>query len=210
MNDESAKLHRFIVEHYSLEDFRTLCFDLGVRYDSLGGDTIDAKSRELLLHMRHQERLADLLAMLKKDRPESFAQAGLSEDPALLREALVEVSSASPSDVCLYDYDNPPYNNVEMHYLGEKVIKDVRVWQIYLDKDGKEQRVQIEQFFSEQDLGMWGRHVQVNVMRKNSVVRFHLIGKKTALENKAVVEVVFTDARTGETLVKQQEFELKK
>ena len=33
-----TRLRKLITNHYSLDEFRTLCFDLGVRYDDLGGD----------------------------------------------------------------------------------------------------------------------------------------------------------------------------
>lgn len=43
MTSELVEPRSFIVEHYSLEEFRTLCFDLGVRYDVLVGEGIDTK-----------------------------------------------------------------------------------------------------------------------------------------------------------------------
>jgi hypothetical protein len=97
-----------------------------------------------------------------------------------------------------------------MHYVGGETIKDVRVWKIFTDKDGKKRRVQVEQFFPQQDLKMMWHHVPVNVMRKNDVVRFHLTGESTTLDKRAVVEVAFTDTRTGEALTMKQEFELKR
>ncbi|UCG23379.1 MAG: hypothetical protein JSW55_14685, partial [Chloroflexota bacterium] len=72
MNDAHARLHSFIVSHYSLEEFQTLCFALAVPYDDLLGKGLSGQARELILYMGRQERLADLADQLKKDHPVLF------------------------------------------------------------------------------------------------------------------------------------------
>ena len=37
MENQLTRLHRFIVNHYDLEELRTLCFNLDVSSDDLGG-----------------------------------------------------------------------------------------------------------------------------------------------------------------------------
>jgi hypothetical protein len=98
MTSELVDLRRFIVEHYSLEEFRTLCFDLGVRYDTLVGEGIDAKARELVLYLWRQGRLTDLLNILKITHPGPFSQASFSKDPAALEEALNAYSVSTTVD----------------------------------------------------------------------------------------------------------------
>jgi hypothetical protein len=46
MDNPLTHLRQFIAEHYDLEDLRTLCFDLGVDYDELGGEgkTVEARA----------------------------------------------------------------------------------------------------------------------------------------------------------------------
>jgi hypothetical protein len=39
-----SRLHPLLVEHFNQEELRTLCFDLGVRYDDLGGEGVAAKA----------------------------------------------------------------------------------------------------------------------------------------------------------------------
>jgi hypothetical protein len=95
MTFELVELRSFIVEHYSLEEFRTLCFDLGVRYDALVGEGIDAKARELILYLWRQGRLIDLLNILEKNHPGPFSQASFSKDPVALEEALSNAYLAS-------------------------------------------------------------------------------------------------------------------
>jgi uncharacterized protein YggL (DUF469 family) len=51
---EATRLHRILRTRLDLEEFRTLCFDLGVRYDALGGETLDGKARELVLRLQQR------------------------------------------------------------------------------------------------------------------------------------------------------------
>ena len=84
MSNDLAKLRSFIVDHYSLAEFRTLCFELGVRYDVLVGEGLADKVRELLLHLGRRGHLGDLLAILQNNRPSPFTQADFNKDPAVL------------------------------------------------------------------------------------------------------------------------------
>ena len=57
-------------EYYNLDEFRELCFNLGVDFDNLGGEGKRGKARELLLLIYRQDRLAELLAQVtEEDRP---------------------------------------------------------------------------------------------------------------------------------------------
>ncbi len=47
MAGDLSRLHRFIIEHYDLDELRTLCFDLGVNYDDLRGEGLSAKARAI-------------------------------------------------------------------------------------------------------------------------------------------------------------------
>jgi len=79
MAHDISHLHRFIVEHFDLEELRALCFDLGIEYENLGGvDTRDARARELVLRVGRQRRFEQLLAELQQARPAHFQRAGLS------------------------------------------------------------------------------------------------------------------------------------
>jgi hypothetical protein len=79
-----TQLHRFMVEHYSLEDLRTLCFDLSVNYDDLGGEALSGKARELILRLGRERRFEELLAHLQEERPEAFAETGLDTSTVTL------------------------------------------------------------------------------------------------------------------------------
>ena len=62
-----TQLHQFIVAHYSLDELRTLCFDLGVNYDDLGGEALSGKARELILKLGRERKLEELLIHLGYD-----------------------------------------------------------------------------------------------------------------------------------------------
>ena len=80
MDNPLARLWQFIVQHYDLEELRTLCFDLGVDYDELRGEGLSAKARELLLYLGRRGRFDALLDALRQPLPEPF-------DPAALQAA---------------------------------------------------------------------------------------------------------------------------
>jgi hypothetical protein len=84
-------LRKFIVECFDLEEFKLLCHDLEVKFDSLSGQTIDGKADALVNHLwRHSERqgLENLIGALKGQRPIPWGQ---------WFGAKIE-SSSSPSD----------------------------------------------------------------------------------------------------------------
>lgn len=78
-------LHRFLVDNYSLDELRTLCFGIGVEFENLAGpDTREAKARELLLTIGRQNQLDLLLKYLEETRPTTFEQRGLKNNTAFL------------------------------------------------------------------------------------------------------------------------------
>ena len=60
--DEVALLDK--LRPLTLEEVRTLVFELGIDYDELPGETKSGKLRELLLYLRRQEQLARLVSHL--------------------------------------------------------------------------------------------------------------------------------------------------
>ena len=61
----AVQLFDTLKEHYNLDELKTLCFRLGVDYDSLSGQTKDAKARELVAFMERKQDLARLQAALE-------------------------------------------------------------------------------------------------------------------------------------------------
>lgn len=79
MSSELTQLRKLLIQHYSLDEFRTLCFDLGILYDNLGGDGLVGKVRELLLLIGRQHRFDEFLKHIQAERPDLHL-GGLTAD----------------------------------------------------------------------------------------------------------------------------------
>lgn len=64
-----TQLRQGIVSTFSAEEFTTLCSDLGVDYENLGGANKEAKARELIAHLLRRDQLALLAAYCANKRP---------------------------------------------------------------------------------------------------------------------------------------------
>jgi hypothetical protein len=67
---DAVALRRILAERFDLEELRTLCFDLGVRYDDLPAEGQQAKARELVAYLQRRERLDQLASYLRQHRPD--------------------------------------------------------------------------------------------------------------------------------------------
>lgn len=63
-----VKLHGVLESRFNLEELRTLCFELGVDYDSLPGEGKSAKARELITHLERRNELDRLVALVRRER----------------------------------------------------------------------------------------------------------------------------------------------
>jgi hypothetical protein len=71
MNIDLSQLRDKIDKHFSLEEFRQLCFDLpGVDVDNLAGNTKIAKIQSLVDEFDRHDRLPELCELLKQLRPQ--------------------------------------------------------------------------------------------------------------------------------------------
>jgi hypothetical protein len=62
-------LQWLIVKHFDMQELMQLCFDIGVMWDLLPGDALDAKARELVLKMERENRIYKLIGECEKARP---------------------------------------------------------------------------------------------------------------------------------------------
>ncbi len=68
-NQLLVQIHDLIEDTFNLEEFRDLCFRLGVKYDNLRGDNLSARIRDLVETMYRRRRLGDLLNFCARLRP---------------------------------------------------------------------------------------------------------------------------------------------
>ena len=62
-------LRQQMSQAFNLDDLRTLCFDLGIEYEDLAGETKQAKIISLIEYTQRHNRLPHLLETLAKVRP---------------------------------------------------------------------------------------------------------------------------------------------
>lgn len=67
-----STLRDLIEESFDIEEFRDLCDDLEVNFDSLRGEGLKPKARELAKRMQRLKRMDEFLDILKEQRPETF------------------------------------------------------------------------------------------------------------------------------------------
>ena len=67
--EQAAHLVRQMQKAYDLDDLRALCFDFGIDYDSIEGDTKKSKIISFVLHFYKNNTLQIITDFLAADRP---------------------------------------------------------------------------------------------------------------------------------------------
>lgn len=62
-------VRKTLLDIFSEDEFRTLCFDMGHRYDKLSGESLEGKMREFLSLLERQNRVEELFVQLTEERP---------------------------------------------------------------------------------------------------------------------------------------------
>ncbi|UCC97154.1 MAG: hypothetical protein JSW66_15070 [Phycisphaerales bacterium] len=65
-----TELRRILATRFDLGELRTLCFDLGIRYDDLSGEGAANKARELVAYLHRRGRIPQLIKVGKNERPD--------------------------------------------------------------------------------------------------------------------------------------------
>ncbi len=65
-----SRLRQILTERFSQEELRTLCFELSADYDSLPGEGLAGKARELVALLKRHERIRDLIYIGRRMRPD--------------------------------------------------------------------------------------------------------------------------------------------
>lgn len=71
-------LRRNLETSFNLDEVRGLCFELGINFENLGGDTLQAKTIELVSYCQRRRILAKLVAVCLQLRPEVDWRAGIA------------------------------------------------------------------------------------------------------------------------------------
>lgn len=70
--DAIRKTGRLLARHFSENELRDLCLDLGVQYENVEGTTPDAKARELAGYMARRSELGRLIRRCVELRPKVY------------------------------------------------------------------------------------------------------------------------------------------
>lgn len=65
---DAVALRRALAERFDLEELRTVCLYLGVRFDDLPAEGQQAKARELVAYLQRRERLNQLVSYIRQHR----------------------------------------------------------------------------------------------------------------------------------------------
>lgn len=94
-------LREYIARYFDEGELRSLCFDLGVRYDDLQGVGNASKARELVAYLYRHDRIPKLEKILRETRPDvSWADtsAGLRQTSSIAQDHLDEVFAKTFQD----------------------------------------------------------------------------------------------------------------
>ncbi|MFN8484766.1 MAG: CHAT domain-containing protein [Anaerolineae bacterium] len=95
---DPISLRQAMSDRMSLDEIESLCFDLGIDADNLGGDNKSAKIRELIQYMQRRGRLDDLTAQLAKVRPDITPPGAASTRNATPAPEQAAPGSPQPGD----------------------------------------------------------------------------------------------------------------
>ena len=69
VTEMAEKTVALVTQGFNLDELKSLCFDLGIAFDNLAGETLDAKARELVAYHQRRGELSRLLSVIRARRP---------------------------------------------------------------------------------------------------------------------------------------------
>jgi hypothetical protein len=64
-----SALRQILVESFNQTELETLCFDLGISFESLSGENKDKKIIELINYVKRRGKFAELIKLVQRERP---------------------------------------------------------------------------------------------------------------------------------------------
>ncbi len=68
--ETAIQTQSILAKRFDLEELKTLCFRLGVNFDTLRGEGLDGKARELTAFFQRRQQIAQLVAAIRAYRPD--------------------------------------------------------------------------------------------------------------------------------------------
>lgn len=66
----AVQTQTILANRFDLEELKTLCFRLGIHFDSLRGEGLEGKARELVAYFRRRQQMPRLVHAIQQYRPD--------------------------------------------------------------------------------------------------------------------------------------------
>ena len=77
-----VELNSKMNQYFSLDEIESLCFDMGIDFESLGGEGKGGKVRELIAFCQRRGRDDELAAKVRAERPQGASSGQAAASPA--------------------------------------------------------------------------------------------------------------------------------
>ncbi|MCL4872299.1 MAG: hypothetical protein KJ063_25340 [Anaerolineae bacterium] len=74
-----TEMHQLLVRHFSQEELKTLCFNLGIDFDDLDAVGRTHKARELVQYMGRRGRIEELTSIMAAERPNLLSKKNIGQ-----------------------------------------------------------------------------------------------------------------------------------
>lgn len=89
--NELSKLYTVLVERFSTNELKNLCFHLNVDFDVLPGEEKESKTRELLLFLKRRNKIDELISMINRLRPDITYKDIKIDSPLQVRLSILDI-----------------------------------------------------------------------------------------------------------------------
>jgi hypothetical protein len=72
----AVQIQTILANRFDLEEIKTLCFRLGINFDSLRGEGLEGKSRELVAYFQRRRQIPLLVQAVQQYRPDIIIKPG--------------------------------------------------------------------------------------------------------------------------------------
>ncbi|CAG1007628.1 hypothetical protein ANAEL_03562 [Anaerolineales bacterium] len=118
--------------------------------------------------------------------------------------------SVTQDSLLIESYHRLPNSGAQIRFVGSEPIKELSIKLSSVDVHGAEQRSEVDQFFSEQDVIMAGHSPHVQSLVPNEIQRFYLPDYDKTRDGKVTIVASFRVVRTGKRFTTKQILDLRK
>lgn len=72
----AVQTQTILANRFDMEELKTLCFRLGINFDSLRGEGLEGKSREMVAYFQRRQQIPRLVNAIQQYRPDITIKSG--------------------------------------------------------------------------------------------------------------------------------------